>query len=871
MKNIYINQCRKLWDKSYPYLLTTILFLTMHSIAWGQCAALGSGTCTAATDVTGTATWSDYYCVGSDITVSGSLTISSGSVLEFNGFHTITVTSTGSLSIDNTDIYGKAAMWDEIKVEGGGSLILTNNRIQDGTRTVYAENGASESLLYISGNVFCNNETGIYIDSYSGNLSAQIINNDFYAPLLKKSPAQMGDYGIFVNNVNATGGGTALTIGTGTPYSFSTSNNFYLLGVGIRTHRSDVYISNNTFDNIKVSSNMPTGENIFSGKAIVGTSTGADISTLIIGSSASVSANNIITNCITGILARNNVNVNIGFNIIDGASDYSMETGIDVENSTGQQSISKNIISDFSTFGINTHNQINSTLRITFNTIYYNTAPLTGEAPFGIVSDDIGFGDVLLTVANNTITNMKTGIFVRNYNEALVESNIVNFIQPETAGKGYGIRMESCTKATVKLNSSVGTCGISSCTGDLLPYYFEDCTDAEITANYSGNGDFYSMIFTGNVMETNLTCNEMHSSIRGVGLLGISGPVPPPIGNISGSISYIEKAISEAADNSWYGSGTIRVYAVGATTDASTVRWRYQTIPVVYDLSGTFIDDDGTGAMPPLGLISTSTGDCYSPYRLSDDSLEIFINKYTGYAEFYNDAEVAINDGGYYYHAWLFWNEALHFIESDLDLTGAVADYYNAIAATNIPTLFQIQALISSTNYSEALVLNTSITPSNVVEEKWQLVNDLYLQNIDSFGTLIMTDEMEDQLWEIALLNTYDNGPAVYAAQAMLKVILDPEDEEVEKIHAGELFDKVIMYPNPTEKYIMFKGDFDMDIPALISISDISGKEIIRTSNVSLNMPFILSPLSGGIYFIKVEQKDSIIYQGKLFILNSGL
>ncbi|MFZ1611927.1 MAG: hypothetical protein WAT52_12715 [Chitinophagales bacterium] len=67
MKNIYFNRCCKLWDNSYPYLLTTILFFTMNSIVWGQCAATGSGTCTAATNVTGTVTWSGYYCVVSDI------------------------------------------------------------------------------------------------------------------------------------------------------------------------------------------------------------------------------------------------------------------------------------------------------------------------------------------------------------------------------------------------------------------------------------------------------------------------------------------------------------------------------------------------------------------------------------------------------------------------------------------------------------------------------------------------------------------------------------------------------------------------------------------------------------------------------------
>ncbi len=75
----------------------------MNSIVWGQCASTGSGTCTAATDVTGTVTWSGYYCVGSNITVSGNLTISSGSFIEFNGFFKITVTTGASLTITNSD------------------------------------------------------------------------------------------------------------------------------------------------------------------------------------------------------------------------------------------------------------------------------------------------------------------------------------------------------------------------------------------------------------------------------------------------------------------------------------------------------------------------------------------------------------------------------------------------------------------------------------------------------------------------------------------------------------------------------------------------------------------------------------------------
>ncbi len=133
-----------------------------------------------------------------------------------------------------------------------------------------------------------------------------------------------------------------------------------------------------------------------------------------------------------------------------------------------------------------------------------------------------------------------------------------------------------------------------------------------------------------------------------------------------------------------------------------------------------------------------------------------------------------------------------------------------------------------------------------------------------------MNDDLEAELWVIALLDPYENGPAVYAAQSMLRIILDPDDGTEEKFDAVEKLTDFIIYPNPAKDQILFKGLFDIERSAFISISDINGKEIIKSSGIDLSLPFSLSSLSAGIYFIKIEQQNNLLYQGKLFIINSG-
>lgn len=87
-------------------------------------------------------------------------------------------------------------------MEPGGYLDLTDSRIQDGTKAVFAQNGISESFLNLTGNIFCNNETGIYLNSITTStlLTTNIANNEIYAPSLKGSGTK-GDFGIYINEV----------------------------------------------------------------------------------------------------------------------------------------------------------------------------------------------------------------------------------------------------------------------------------------------------------------------------------------------------------------------------------------------------------------------------------------------------------------------------------------------------------------------------------------------------------------------------------------------------------------------------------------------------------------------------------------------
>ncbi|MBK6730505.1 MAG: T9SS type A sorting domain-containing protein [Bacteroidetes bacterium] len=80
----------------------------------------------------------------------------------------------------------------------------------------------------------------------------------------------------------------------------------------------------------------------------------------------------------------------------------------------------------------------------------------------------------------------------------------------------------------------------------------------------------------------------------------------------------------------------------------------------------------------------------------------------------------------------------------------------------------------------------------------------------------------------------------------------------------------IALYPNPSNGYLQISGIDDYNIPAQITITDLSGNMIESFSNKYLTTPIDVSALSNGLYIITIIQGGQMLLQDKFLILKNN-
>ena len=831
-------------------VMTTLLPIP----AMSQCYEEGSGSCTTApTIISGTVTWDgEYICINADLTITGtgSLTITGGSYIEIAADTEIKVNNGGVLTINGESVlYAGGDMWKRIFVKSGGSVIIDQAIIADALKGIYAQNGSAESVFQVSDAVFCNNEIGIHMDAITtSTLSSFVEGTEFYAPSLKApKTGQVGDYGILIEDVYPT---DYFVIGDGGILG-TNKNIFTELNIAIRLFNSKVQVQNNEI--FKSAGTIATMPDVYTQVVICATGdadNGSEAELWVGDAVLGSGLNNSIVNCGTAVLSVNRIKTYILSNEIAGTFDsglgeFTMKRGIDLQDNLKDIEINSNRITNFNNFGIVIEDQGTINTLITNNEI--NTTGFSNPlAPVGILVNEVITSSTYdLTISQNLISSVKSGVIVQRIEAPLIDENEINFTLPSPAsGFGYGIRLENCNAAEIYTNSVTGSCS-SGCGTKVRPVFIESCEDfiAEGNAVFDGSLGFY--IYQPSI-GSNLICNEIHDCNIGMGLEDLGTGGIGPIGN-SGL----------ASDNSWYPASTAnRVYCFGDVvgTDGDDLEgdWYFRDSPSEFNITDALTDFDiGSTDFNPSPT-SYSSDPCYSIYRLGAATVEYALEELTWlYADMITGfTEIPTATPNQYHRYINFWKD-VHYMDGLADiLSDDVAEVYYTIETSNIPEFLTIKDSISNRSFAWALEENNSIIASNTIEEYWQQTNAIYLNNLDSSGTFQLNDEVYSELFDIANLPGGEYGEGVYNARGMLDLTLDP-DFEIEVIEERFAKDKTIyLYPNPTQNYIAVIGIEPYDIQYL-SILDLSGNRIFEKYLLSDNI-LDVGNLSVGYYIVHI-------------------
>lgn len=879
MSNLYIWHAR-------AYIVRICILMVAFGISLNsnaQCFTPCGGTYTAPPtySITGSTNWSGVqYNMLNDLTISGSLTISSSSCLNFSSSTTpyeIHLTGTGSLTIiGGSTIFASNLMWKGIRADAGTSVTITSSTIANAQIGVYAVNVTNEAVLTITGSMFCNNETGIKIGALTPStfLSTSISDNEFTAPsLISPHTGEPGDYGIYVDEVNSSTLTYGVVLGDGSAYSgSSTFNYFHDLNIGIRCFKSEVLVQDNKFEDILGFSGTPLGgDSPFANTAIVSTwPGGSGIGTIKVGSAVASPGTyqNLIDNCANGIVAKDYVQAIIYSNDIESnftAGSYSMVNGVLVKNRNNVVDISGNLIMNFTNNGIDVEDQLQGSLTISDNFILGTGGFSNTLSPTAIKCMESSYtGSQSDFITGNNIQYVRTGISCENISRLDVNTNIVDFVRPN--GNAYGLQFINCPNVFITANQVTATCtNVSGCDLHAWPLYIDDCDGFDADQNQLNDGGA-SMRITNDCSESNITCNEMNNA-ETFGVLLIS-LMTDAIGD-----PYIESTSGDAADNSWFPStGPTASWANRIRTQAGTnvggVQWRYRNTSNEFNMPGATLDPGGGTVM--LNAILDNDGNaCENPYSMRTDGDEYLLDrmdhKYSHWISTYMEGEPDYSAYNYA-HMRRFWN---YIAENELQayLVDDYASLFAEIDASNIPTFKSVRDAIAHGDLEMASELNNGIEPVNDVEYYWQLTNSIYLSNLDEDGNFVLNAGIEPELRSIAELPATEYSKGVFQAWAMLDTIIVKDVDVEEKSAAPKYEGSTWIYPNPAVDAVTVINNNHPNEDFKFYIFDALGKKVKEVEKPQSGQFIDISELPAGFYTVVFKNEFTYLYNGKLLIV----
>lgn len=879
---------KKLFTSNIILSTCILQFFIFHANVRAQCSfSVCSTTLTKTADftVSGTESWTTstgegcvLFNAGVDMTVSGTLTLTAVN-LKMSSTSVITVADGGTLNITTgSRIYSSGDMWPGIVVDPGGTLLVTGSTINDAYAAIYCLNNSStlvSSITVDENSLFCNNEIAIQLNANDASKITHLIeNSEFTAPSLKAPKAgQVGDYGVLL--LNAYIGTAYFQVGNSDTYNTDSYNYFHDISIPIRGYSCNFNVQNCGIFNALPSTNLPTStpinESVHSPGSIGILATSQNSNNFFrnfyagLGTTGTIGLyNNFIEDCRFGIIADTKMSSKIYSNFIGGnvsGSYFSIHYGMKLLNGQSSHDVQENVLTDFKNCAIWMDDITSGTTTISENVIDL------GDTDYALTPTGIRISEASLTnthaatIENNSIAFMTTGILLQNLNDPLISLNEVDFEWP-ASGNAYGIRTNNCIDAIVTENLVTGSCNTCSST---IGIYAEDCDGYLADANYVDNCRI-GVAIVSSAENGNLTCNEIHNCTYGVGLSAIT--VVDPVYEFG----PVQNGTGIPSDNSWYTASVANREKNFGSTSVPDLDWYYRNLdpspsPIPsYDMPTSLIDPniitDLTNALNPI-LDNSYTGAlCDYPYlRLSSDDIEIALGELEMQYSRWAGNENVLDNSSSYSIAWMFWWDVQSVEGLAEALSGALAEAYETVDASNIPILRTMMDSITTGAYEVAAEILNNITPVNTIEETLLHVYEIYLSNLNENNQLQLSDEARQQLLEISTLPADETSYAIHIAQAMLDTLMENEfiDEEERIV---DFINDFFVYPNPATKSITLK--FESIFSGIITLYNITSIKLYTTTvNEETERTIDISLLKQGLFLLEVESFTGEIKKAK--------
>jgi hypothetical protein len=182
-------------------------------------------------------------------------------------------------------------------------------------------------------------------------------------------------------------------------------------------------------------------------------------------------------------------------------------------------------------------------------------------------------------------------------------------------------------------------------------------------------------------------------------------------------------------------------------------------------------------------------------------------------------------------------------------------DFYDSVKASNANRFYNIEKLIDSQVYSQALDELLELEPLNTIEANLKTAYYIYL-NSWALGRFELTQQEVGALAEIALQLPYAGGRGVYTARIMLGI--EPFENELAYRTSASIVGKktLFAYPNPASNLVTFQySTVPENETAIIEVHTLTGK-LVRSIQVkfqSTEVTINLGNLVDGIYLARIR------------------
>ena len=875
------------------FILSLLLVLTFAFSQAQSCTQSGSLIIPVGGQNTSTLPLNSYS--GIDVVLEGDLIVDNN--FEFIGC-TLYVAANVSIIVDdlpitftvrNSNLFSCGTdMWNGIVVKQKSGLDFSRNVIEDAKTGVYTEsffgtvkiieNTFNKNHIHFHAEKANGNNITIYENKFTcedlGNIYSYNVNT-LEAPYLNEQTEKA----IWAHNI-------ANTLSIGSP--LDGPNEFYYAKFGILLESVAAVIKNNYFENIGdglwATQANPTYPYYTPYTCILAFCEKADGGCSIeIGGPNS--EKNIVRNCNHGFEINSYKYVDIidnyftdsnppmsppfngtGIQAIGVNFDYNTNNPVKVKNSV--VNIKNNLIEHFRT-GIDYYHAYQSymdddILDIRNNKIKRITGVnkgFLGIRASGNLTSSSPIGNSQFNISDNEITDLSTGIHILNASGRIpnIENNEIE-LNLLVLGSGYGIKNENCYYPGIVNNKITG------------PGY-------SVSAFHTGFFGIYSSLSDNSF----IYCNKINTIGKSIYFKGstpsiVSGNTIKHAydGFTMGSNAVIgpQGNSSIPSDNKWMGNFTnSRTYTINTGCNSHS--------PLYLRSGNLFFPPSGTNLTSSVNspteifsisyggliLVSNPTPPLICPMNINPQTpllnlMHDIVRERIGFNQFIPNSH------------WISKKQVFDAIVKDSSLLlDPIIDSFAISGTMQYINLKQIENLVSTQNFSQAINLSNSFAASNLPEENYQYFYKIYSTYYSGFP-LPFADYTK--LVEIAEQCPLDGGKAVFEARALrnhidrwnyeyIDLCEDSDEKSLDNFYTDYENDTHI-YPNPCSGVFYLHNRSELEL--ILKLFDFTGREILAEKiEANIVKEIQLKNVNSGIYLYKLINDEIEIKSGKISVI----